>query len=83
MSITPEHRKKFEKQGYDLTRQCLQMGIVDRQENIAAQAWLTEQERKRRRSETWRFWWMLIFTIVAAVGASIAAWPIVKDWVTK
>lgn len=24
--------------------------------------------------------WMLILTAIAAVGAVIAAWPVVKDW---
>jgi hypothetical protein len=24
--------------------------------------------------------WMLIFTIIAAVGGSIAAWPVMKEW---
>jgi hypothetical protein len=25
-------------------------------------------------------WWMLIFTIIAAIGGTIAAWPVVRDW---
>jgi hypothetical protein len=80
MAITPEHRKKFEKQGVDLTRLYLQMGIIDKQENIDAQRWLEEQDRNKLRQQNWRYWWMLGFTVVAALTGSIAAWPIIKEW---
>jgi hypothetical protein len=56
------------------------MGIIDKQENIDAQRWLAEQDRKNLRQENWRYWWMLGFTIIAAVTGSIAAWPIIKEW---
>jgi len=80
MAIMPENRKKFEKQGVNLTRLYLQMGIIDKQENIDAQRWLEEQDRKNFRQQNWRYWWMLGFTIIAALTGSIAAWPIIKEW---
>ena len=64
----------------ELTRLYLQMGIVDKDENIDAQAWLAEQDRMNLQKEKWRYWWTLGFTIIAAVTGSIAAWPIIKDW---
>jgi len=80
MAIMPENRKKFESQGVALTRLYLQMGITDRRENIDAQHWLAEQDRKNLRQVNRRYWWMLGFTIIAAVTGSIAAWPIIKEW---
>jgi hypothetical protein len=83
MSIRPESRSKFEKQGIYLTRQNLQIGNMDGQEHQEAIIWLAEEERKTSRREAMRYWWMLAFTIVAAVAASIAAWPVVKEWLDK
>jgi hypothetical protein len=80
MAITPENRKKFERQGVDLTRLYLQMGIIDKQENIDAQHWLAEQDHKNLQQQNRRYWWMLVFTVIAAVMGSIAAWPIIKEW---
>ena len=80
MNIRRESRKKFAQRGLPLMRQLLQMGISDQTENVEAQYWIAEQDRKKRWKESWRYWWMLLFTVVAAVGASIAAWPIVKGW---
>jgi hypothetical protein len=65
----------------NLTRLYLQMGIIDKQENIDAQHWLEEQDRKNLLQENRRYWWMLGFTVIAAVMGSIAAWPIIKEWV--
>jgi hypothetical protein len=79
MALSP-YRNKFERQGVELTRLHLQMGIVDKDENIDAQAWLAEQDRMNLRKEKWRYWWILGFTIIAAVTGSIAASPIIKDW---
>jgi hypothetical protein len=39
-----------------------------------------ERLRGRKRRDSVRYKWMLAFTIVAAVAALIAAWPVVKDW---
>jgi hypothetical protein len=52
MALSP-YRKKFEKQGVELTRLYLQMGIVNKDENIDAQAWLAEQDRMNLRKEKW------------------------------
>jgi len=83
MSIRPESRQKFETQGVYLTQQNLQMGNLDGREHQEAIMWLAEEEHKVSRREANRYWSMLGFTIVAAVAASIAAWPVVKEWLTK
>jgi hypothetical protein len=80
VDIKPENRSKFEKQGIGLTRQSLQMGILDAKENIDAQRWLAEQEHRKGRRENLRFLLMLGATVVAALFAGIAAWPVIKDW---
>ena len=79
MALSP-YRAKFERQGVELTRRYLIRGIADKDETIDAQAWLAEQDRMNLRKEKWRYWWMLGFTIIAAVTGSIAAWPIIKNW---
>jgi hypothetical protein len=79
MALSP-YRAKFERQGVELTRRYLIRGIADKDETIDAQAWLAEQDHMNLRKEKWRYWWMLGFTIIAAVAGSIAAWPIIKDW---
>jgi hypothetical protein len=79
MALSP-YRAKFERQGVELTRRYLIRGIADEDETIDAQAWLAEQQRMNLRKEKWRYWWMLGFTIIAAVTGSIAASPIIKDW---
>jgi hypothetical protein len=83
MSIRAESRAKFEKQGVYLTRQNIQMENMHGRELQEALIWLAEDEHKTRDRESKRYWWMLGFTIVAAVSASIAAWPIVKEWLMR
>jgi hypothetical protein len=82
MSIRPESRAKFEKLGIKFVRQDIIMGhsIQDGLENREAQEWMAEQQRKLEFRESIRYWLMLIFTFIAAVAATIAAWPVVKDW---
>jgi hypothetical protein len=46
----------------------------------AAAKWLREQRDRDERREAFRFWGMLVLTLIAAVGAVIAAFPIIKDW---
>jgi hypothetical protein len=36
--------------------------------------------RRQRRAAARRDRWLLAFTLVAALAASIAAWPVVRDW---
>jgi hypothetical protein len=83
MSIRPESRAKFEKQGVLLTRVNLQMGNMDGPEQQEAIRWIGEQQHTSERRDTARYRMMLFFTIVAALAASIAAWPIVKEWLVK
>jgi len=83
MSVRPESRAKFEKQGVFLTRLEFQSGNMVPPENREAVTWLAEQEHKNKWQETVRYWWMLGFTIVAAATATIGAWPVVKAWLTN
>ena len=80
MSIRPESRVKFEKQGVLLTRLNLQMGNMGGPEQQEAISWLAEKERESEKRDNVRYGWMLFFTVVAAVGALIAALPVVRDW---
>jgi hypothetical protein len=43
-----------------------------------AHEWLKELQIKKSRRDTWRFWFMILLTAVAAIAACIAAWPIIK-----
>jgi Bacterial regulatory helix-turn-helix protein, lysR family len=81
--IRPESRAMFEKQGVYLTRQNLQMENMLEPDRREALNWLSEQERKTNERDTTRYRWMLGFSIVAAVSASIAAWPVVTGWFVK
>ena len=83
MRIRPESRAKFEKQGVFLTKLNLQMGNMDGPEQQEAVSWIAEQERASKQRDSVRYGWMLFFTIAAAMAASIAAWPIVKEWLMK
>ena len=77
MSIRPESRTKFEKQGVGLTLRNLQMGNMDGPETQEAVSWIEEQEHAAHQRDRL----VLIFTIIAAAAALVAAWPIVKEWV--
>jgi hypothetical protein len=85
MAISPVSRAKFEKLGLNSVRNDIGKGwlIPDHEESLQARAWVREQEIRSEGYDRWRFWSMLIFTFVAAVAACIAAWPILKDWITK
>ncbi len=83
MSIRLESRVKFEKQGVLLTKLNLQMGNMDGPEQQEAVSWIAEQQRASEQRDAVRYRWMLFFTIVAAMAASIAAWPTVKTWLIK
>lgn len=80
MSIRPESRARFESQGVLLTKLNLQMGNMGGPEQQEAASWLAEEERNSKRLDCKRYWWMLFFTVIAAMGACIAAWPTVKEW---
>jgi hypothetical protein len=85
MTITSNNRKLFESMGVDAVRTDLLRAFEGNQRippagRHEALEWLSEQEGKRRRRETRRYWFMFVFTLVAAIAACIAAWPIVKGW---
>jgi hypothetical protein len=80
MSMRPDSRKKFEQQGVFLTRLNLQMGNMAGPDQQDAISWLAEEDRQSKKRDRIRYRWMLFFTIVAAVGALIAACPVVKEW---
>jgi len=54
------------------TEQNITKGYVER--------WLRHQEARIEQEQTRRYRWVLCWTIVAAVAACIAAWPIIKDF---
>jgi type IV secretory pathway component VirB8 len=83
MTIRPKSRAKFEKLGLQYVRKDIGFGfsIEDALQTEEAKEWMHEQEIKLERRESWRFWSMLLFTLIAAVAACIAAEPIVKDWI--
>lgn len=83
MSIRPESRTKFERQGVFLTQLNIQMGNMDGPEQQEAISWLAEEDRNAGWRDKVRYRWMLGFTVVAAAGAVIAAWPVVKDCLLK
>jgi hypothetical protein len=48
-----------------------------------ASAWLREKRDQTERRETFGFWIMLVLTAIAAIAATIAALPIIKElWPT-
>jgi hypothetical protein len=86
MTITPDNRKLFESMGVDAVRTDLLRAFEGNQRippgpgRQQALEWISEQERKQRRRETLRYRIMVVFTVVAAIAACIAAWPVVKEW---
>jgi hypothetical protein len=85
VAINPASRAKFKEMGLNAVRGDIGRGwlIPDYEESMEAREWVREQEIKLEGYDRWRFWSMLIFTLVAAVAACIAAWPILKEWITK
>ncbi|MGC2341735.1 MAG: hypothetical protein WA453_09170 [Methyloceanibacter sp.] len=83
MAISPENRTRFEAMGVELVRIDLLRAFegsmiargTDRQQ---ADEWITEQDRKRRRYGCWRDAALLLLTAIAAIGAAIAAWPVIR-----
>jgi hypothetical protein len=59
------------------------MGNIDGPEQQEAVRWIAEQQHASERRDAARYRMMPFFTIVAALAASIAAWPIVKEWLIK
>ena len=56
-------------------------GIVERGEEPSrrfVEDWLAKKVSDQRRTDTRRFWALLILGIVTAVIAAVAAWPVIK-----
>jgi hypothetical protein len=83
MAISPANRIRFERMGVNSVRKDIGMGwlIPDHEDSLQAREWVREQELRSEANDRRRFWWMLIFTLIAAVAACIAAEPIIKDWI--
>ena len=80
-----EYTRAMTEQGIEVTRMRLAQGLpIVRDSNrnpppgLAAE-WLAKQDRKRECRDGWRFWSVLIFTVVAALAAAVAAVPVVVD----
>jgi hypothetical protein len=82
MTISPEQRATFEQLGIDFVRNDVALSpiIQDGAESLAALEWMHEQNVRLARRDALRFWWMFTFTFIAAVAASIAAWPVILEW---
>jgi hypothetical protein len=82
MPIRPESRQKFEYLSLPFVKADVFVGMAvkDQDERREAVEWIREQEEQLAARDSFRFWAMLLFTVVAAVAACIAAWPIVKEW---
>jgi hypothetical protein len=85
MTITPENRKLFEEWGCEKVRldlhRCIDGGrlIVGRDNLIQAADWLSEQDRKHRRTSIW----IGVLTFIAAAIAAVAAVPVIKHAVER
>jgi hypothetical protein len=92
--ITPELRDNFELYGKEVVALALGLGVlpvgpVQRgmpssvlqtilMNQTPAIEWLREKRDQEERRESLGYWSMLILTAIAAIGACIAAYPIVK-----
>jgi hypothetical protein len=80
-----EYTRAMAEQGVEVTRMRLAQGLpIVRDANRnpppgLAVEWLAKQDRKRESRDDWRFWSVLIFTVVAALAAAVAAAPVVVD----
>jgi hypothetical protein len=78
-------RAEFEKDGRTLVRDAINRGIYsDEPKHQAAIQWLREQDRNReaREAQMARYgWWTLWVGVIAAIAASIAAWPVIREWI--
>jgi uncharacterized membrane protein YoaK (UPF0700 family) len=80
MTVSPENRAQFEIMGSAGLQTDMITGNYIKNANTLnqAQEWLKEQDLIKERRETLRFWSMVFLTAVAAIGACIAAWPVLK-----
>jgi hypothetical protein len=80
------YRQQLQNLGEDVVRHRLanRMPIGDDADNLPAdlaRAWLAEKAAERRKAENRRYWTVLLVAIVSAVGAVIAAAPVIHDWI--
>ena len=91
MAIPDRDRSRYEAIGLTAIRRELEVGNVQylhgEVQRRQAREWVVEQEAKAqeerenaRRLENRRFIASLFVSIIAAVAAVIAAWPVIKEW---
>lgn len=83
MTIRQESREKFEKQGRRLTMHHLQLDNMPSDEKREIVEWLEQKDRETEHSESIRFRLTMIVAVLAALGAWVAAWPVLKSWFTN
>ncbi|MGH6841720.1 MAG: hypothetical protein ACREDV_06445 [Methylocella sp.] len=80
MTIRQESRGKFEKQGHCLTLHHLQLDNMPQEEKNEIVEWLAEKEHETEHLEQKRFRQTMMVAVFAALGAWVAAWPVLKSW---
>jgi hypothetical protein len=83
MTIRKESREKFEKQGRRLTMYHLQLDNMPSDEKREIVEWLEEKDRETEHLENIRFRRTMKVAVLAALGAWVAAWPVLKSWFTN
>jgi hypothetical protein len=91
--IAPDLRDNLELYGSQVVALALGLGVMPvssaglfpstvttmiLRNQASAIEWLREKRDQEERRETFRFWSMLVLTAIAAIGACIAAYPIIK-----
>jgi hypothetical protein len=79
MTIRQQSRERFEKQGRRLTMYHLQLDNMSPDEKREIVEWLEEKDRESEQLENWRFWLTMIVAVLAAMGAWVAAWPVLRS----
>jgi hypothetical protein len=81
-----EIRQQFKKIGLATIRADFVNGghrFIGAQNRELARDWIAEQEAAKSRTESIRYWTMLILTFIAAVAAVIAAIPTFASWISN
>jgi hypothetical protein len=93
MTLDPRIRNELERRGPDSVRDLLRAAGPGQGAAIKVQvsgasdplrseveAWLRDKELTIERRETCRFYVIVVLTFIAAVGAVIAALPVIREW---